>query len=67
VDDQTYVALGYPIFGGVAIRADEVESLAAHIAGGAREKAIAKRLGCDLDVAGAVADALYQRRRRGAT
>jgi ATP-dependent RNA helicase SUPV3L1/SUV3 len=63
VDDETYVALGYPLFGGVAIRADEVEPLVAHIAGGWRQKAIAQRLGCDLDVAGAVFDALHIRRR----
>ncbi len=63
VDDETYVALGYPIFGGVAIRADEVEPLAARIAGGAREKAVAQRLGCDPEVAGAVFDALFERRR----
>jgi hypothetical protein len=64
VDDETYVALGYPIFGDIAIRADEVETLAARIAGGARDKAIAQRLGCDLEVAGAIFDALYERRRR---
>jgi ATP-dependent RNA helicase SUPV3L1/SUV3 len=64
VDDETYLAMGYPIFGGVAIRADEVEALAKRIAGGARDKAIAQHLGCDVDVAGAVVDALYERRRR---
>jgi hypothetical protein len=64
VDDETYLALGYPVFGGVAIRADEVESLAAGIAGGAREKAVAQRLGCDVHVATAVVEALYERRRR---
>ena len=65
VDDETYLAMGYPIFGGVAIRADEVETLAARIAGGDREKAIAERLRCELEVAAAIVDALYQRRRRG--
>jgi ATP-dependent RNA helicase SUPV3L1/SUV3 len=64
VDDDTYLALGYPIFGGVAIRADEVENLAARIAGGAGEKSVAQRLGCDPGVAGAVVDALCERRRR---
>jgi hypothetical protein len=64
VDDETYLAMGYPVFGGVAIRADEVEALAKRIAGGAREQAVASHLGCDLEVAGAVVDALYERRRR---
>jgi ATP-dependent RNA helicase SUPV3L1/SUV3 len=64
VEDDTYLALGYPIFGGVAIRADEVESLAARISGGARERAVAERLGCGREVAAAVFDALCQRRRR---
>jgi len=64
VDDETYLALGYPIFGGVAIRADEVETVATRIARGAREKVIAQHLGCDLDVAAAVLAALYERRRR---
>jgi ATP-dependent RNA helicase SUPV3L1/SUV3 len=64
VDDETYLALGYPVFGGVAIRADEVEALAARIAGGARDKEVARRLGCDGHVAAAVVEALYERRGR---
>jgi ATP-dependent RNA helicase SUPV3L1/SUV3 len=64
VDDETYLAMGYPIFGGVAIRADEVEVLAKRIAGGAREKVVAQQLGSDLEVAAAVVEALYERRRR---
>jgi ATP-dependent RNA helicase SUPV3L1/SUV3 len=64
VDDETYLAMGYPIFGGVAIRADEVEHLASRIAGGAREDAVARRLGCDLEVAEAIVCALHERRRR---
>ncbi len=64
VDDETYLAMGYPIFGGVGIRADEVEALAKRIAGGAREMAVAQHLGCDLEVAAAVVDALFERRRR---
>ena len=64
IDDETYLALGYPIFGGVAIRADQVEALASRIAGGAREKEVANRLGSDLDVAAALIDAFYEPRRR---
>lgn len=64
VDDATYLALGYPVFAGVAIRADEVEGLAARIAGGAREKAVAARLGCDFEVASAIVDEFSRRRRR---
>jgi ATP-dependent RNA helicase SUPV3L1/SUV3 len=64
VDDETYVALGYPLFGGVAVRADQVEPMAAAIAGGAREKQVAHNLGCDLPTAAALVDALYERRRR---
>jgi ATP-dependent RNA helicase SUPV3L1/SUV3 len=64
VDDETYAALGFPVFGGLALRADEVESLAARIAGGLREQAVAQRLGCDLETAAAVHAALGQPRRR---
>jgi ATP-dependent RNA helicase SUPV3L1/SUV3 len=64
VDDETYQALGFPVFGGLALRADEVELLAARIAGGQRERAIAERLGCDLDTAGAIRAALAEPRRR---
>jgi ATP-dependent RNA helicase SUPV3L1/SUV3 len=64
IDDDTYLAMGFPVMAGVAIRADEVESIAAHIAGGARANAIARRLGCDADVAAAIVDALAEPRRR---
>jgi ATP-dependent RNA helicase SUPV3L1/SUV3 len=64
IDDDTYLAMGFPVVAGVAIRADEVESIAAQIAGGARANAIARRLGCDADVAAAIFDALAEPRHR---
>ena len=64
IDDDTCLAMGFPVVAGVALRADEIESIAAHIAGGARPVAIGRRLGCDADVATAIFEALHQRRRR---
>ncbi|MBN2575636.1 MAG: helicase [Deltaproteobacteria bacterium] len=64
VDDDTCLALGYPVLGGVAIRADEAEFLAARIASGMRARPVAERLGCDQAVAEAVVAALAERRRR---
>jgi ATP-dependent RNA helicase SUPV3L1/SUV3 len=64
LDDGTCVAMGFPVVGGVAVRADEVEFVAAHIAGGARPSAIARRLGCKADVAMAIFEALAEPRRR---
>lgn len=64
VDDESYLAMGYPIFGGVAIRADEVEALAKRIAGGAQEREVAQHLGCDWEVAATLVEALAERRRR---
>jgi ATP-dependent RNA helicase SUPV3L1/SUV3 len=64
VDDDTCLAMGFPVIAGVAIRADEVESLGAHIAGGARASAIVRRLGCDADMAAAIFESLAEPRRR---
>jgi hypothetical protein len=64
IDDETCLAMGFPVVGRVAIRADEVESIAARIANGARERAVAGRLGCDVDMAATVVEALAERRRR---
>jgi ATP-dependent RNA helicase SUPV3L1/SUV3 len=64
IDDDTCLAMGFPVVAGVAIRADEIESIAAHIAGGARPIAIARHLGCDADIATAIFEALAERRRR---
>ena len=64
IDDDTWLAMGFPVVGDVALRADEVEFIAAHIAGGARVNAIARRLGCDADVAAAIFEALAEPRRR---
>jgi ATP-dependent RNA helicase SUPV3L1/SUV3 len=64
IDDDTCLAMGFPVVAGVAIRADEVESIAAHIASGARPSAIVRRLDCDADLAAAIFEALAERRRR---
>jgi ATP-dependent RNA helicase SUPV3L1/SUV3 len=64
VDDETCLALGFPVVGGIAIRADEVEVIAARIAGGAREKEIARRLGCDERQAAAIVKVLADSRHR---
>jgi ATP-dependent RNA helicase SUPV3L1/SUV3 len=64
IDDDTCLAMGFPVVGGVAVRADEVEFFAAHIAGGARADAISRRLGCDADIAAAIFEALVEPRRR---
>ncbi len=64
IDDDTCLAMGFPVVAGVAIRADEAEAIAAHVAGGARASAIARRLGCDTDIATAIFEALNQRRHR---
>jgi ATP-dependent RNA helicase SUPV3L1/SUV3 len=64
MDDDTCMAMGFPVIAGVAIRADEVEFIVAHIAGGARANAIVRRLGCDADVAAAIFDVLAEPRHR---
>jgi ATP-dependent RNA helicase SUPV3L1/SUV3 len=64
VDDETCLALGFPVFGGVALRADEVELLAARIAGGLREHALAQRLGCADEVAASLLAVLSEPRHR---
>ena len=64
LDDQTCLALGFPVMGGVAIRADEIEFITARLAGGARIDVVARRLGCDAELAVAVFDALAERHRR---
>jgi ATP-dependent RNA helicase SUPV3L1/SUV3 len=64
VDDDTCLALGFPVFGAVAIRADEVEFLTARIASGMRERAVAQRLGCDMETAASILGALAEPRRQ---
>ena len=64
IDDDTCLAMGFPVIGGVAVRADEVEGIVGHLAGGGRANAIARRLGCDADLAAAIFDALAEHRRR---
>jgi len=64
IDDDTCLALGFPVFGGVAVRADEAEILGTRIANGMRERAVAQRLGCGIETAAAVVTGLRERRRR---
>jgi ATP-dependent RNA helicase SUPV3L1/SUV3 len=64
IDDETCLALGFPVFAGVALRADEVEILAARIAGGMREHAVSQRLGCADEVAACLVSTLAEPRRR---
>jgi ATP-dependent RNA helicase SUPV3L1/SUV3 len=65
IGDETYLAMGFPVFGRLAIRADEVQDVAAKIAAGAREPAIARRLGCSENQAVSVMQALsFPRHRR---
>lgn len=63
VDDAAFAALGFPVVGEVAIRADEVEFLAARVAAGARPSFIVRRLGCDADTAQAIYRAISPRRK----
>jgi ATP-dependent RNA helicase SUPV3L1/SUV3 len=64
VSDATYAAMGFPIIGGRAIRADVAESVAARMFAGAGATEIAQRLGCDLNEVEPVRRALAPSRRR---
>ena len=64
VDDDTCLAMGFPVIAGVAIRADEVEAMCAHVASGARANSIARRLGCEPDMAAAIVEGLSVPRRQ---
>jgi ATP-dependent RNA helicase SUPV3L1/SUV3 len=41
-----YAAIGYPVFGARAIRADQVDAVGARLRGHARAHDVASRLGC---------------------
>ena len=64
MDDETCLALGFPVVAGAAIRADEIEFLAARIAAGGRPALITRRLGCDAEVAAGIFRALSNQRHR---
>ena len=64
VSDATYAAMGFPVFGGRAIRADIVEVVAARVASGASPAEIARRLGCYPDEVEPIERALAPSRRR---
>ncbi|HEY0709033.1 MAG TPA: helicase-related protein [Polyangia bacterium] len=68
--DAVFNALGYPRFGGIAVRADETEIVGDLIAEGASVQAIASHLGCGVDEVSALVTNLReqqprQARRRG--
>jgi ATP-dependent RNA helicase SUPV3L1/SUV3 len=64
VSDATYAAMGFPVVGGRAIRADVVESVAVRVAAGAGAAEIARRLGCYPDEVEPIRRALAPSRRR---
>jgi ATP-dependent RNA helicase SUPV3L1/SUV3 len=64
VSDASYAAMGFPVVGGRAIRADVVESVAVHVAAGAGAAEIARRLGCYPDEVEPIRRALAPSRRR---
>jgi ATP-dependent RNA helicase SUPV3L1/SUV3 len=64
VSDASYVAMGFPVIGGRAVRADVAESVALRMAAGAGAAEIAERLGCDLKEVEPVRRALAPSRRR---
>lgn len=63
IDDDTYAALGFPVLGNLAIRADVLESVATRLASGARDGEVARRLGCSIDDAHAIRRVLPAVRR----
>jgi ATP-dependent RNA helicase SUPV3L1/SUV3 len=64
VSDASYVAMGFPVIGGRAIRADVVEGVAVRVAAGAGAAEIARRLGCYPDEVEPIRRALAPLRRR---
>jgi ATP-dependent RNA helicase SUPV3L1/SUV3 len=64
VSDATYAAMGFPVLGGRAIRADVVEVVANRVASGAGPAEIARRLGCFPDEVEFIRQALAPSRTR---
>jgi ATP-dependent RNA helicase SUPV3L1/SUV3 len=54
VSDATYAAMGFPVIGGRAIRADLVDVIAKCVVSGARPVEIARHLDCHLDEVDAI-------------
>jgi ATP-dependent RNA helicase SUPV3L1/SUV3 len=65
VSDATYAAMGFPVIGGRAIRADLVEAVAKRVASGAGLAEIARRLGCTPDEVPPIRRALVPVTRTG--
>jgi ATP-dependent RNA helicase SUPV3L1/SUV3 len=63
VSDATCAAMGFPVVGGRAIRADLVEAVAKRLAAGAGAVEIARRLGCYPDEVPPIRQALAPPRR----
>jgi ATP-dependent RNA helicase SUPV3L1/SUV3 len=64
VSDATYAAMGFPVFGGRAIRADVVEPVASLVVSRASPAEIARRLGCYPDEIEPIREAFAPSRRR---
>jgi Superfamily II RNA helicase len=64
VSDGTYAAMGFPVIGGRAMRADVVEVVASRMVSGANPAEIARRLGCYLDEVEPIRRALAPSRGR---
>jgi ATP-dependent RNA helicase SUPV3L1/SUV3 len=64
VSDATYAAMGFPVIGGRAIRADLVEVIAKGVAAGAHPADIARRLDCHPDEVDPIRRALASSRGR---
>jgi ATP-dependent RNA helicase SUPV3L1/SUV3 len=64
VSDATYAAMGFPVFGGRAIRADVVEPVASLVISRASPAEIARRLGCYPDEVEPIREAFAPSGRR---
>jgi ATP-dependent RNA helicase SUPV3L1/SUV3 len=64
VSDATYAAMGFPVFGGRAIRVDVVEPVAGLVISRASPVEIARRLGCYPDEVEPIREAFAPSRRR---
>ena len=49
LSDDVYTAIGFPVFGDRALRADIAETVGERLAHGAPGREIAMRLGCGID------------------
>ncbi|HEY0713324.1 MAG TPA: hypothetical protein VGF45_11670, partial [Polyangia bacterium] len=66
LSDAVFNALGYPRFGDLAIRADEAETTARLVEGGASVQAVAARLGCAVEAVSVFVTGLRAQRTKPA-